>query len=310
MMNSPFNLISKKLINAVSDFKLDFPGAFSIRENGLCIGRQSSKNIIIEAKTDRPGINVTVLPGTKGETVYIPTTVTEGGMNDHVYNDFYIGKDCDIKIVSGCGVHTDDGSDAKHNGIHHLVIDENAHVLYEEKHMGMGDGVGVHSINPVTDAELKANASLEINATQIGGIDAAYRKSHIILEENARLIIRERLYTEKEQKTETHFKVELNGDGSSADVVSRTVARDQSYQRMDSLIIGNSVCTGHTECDSIIDEDAVVDASPRLIAKNKEASLIHEAAIGRIAGEQIQKLRTLGLSEEQAENEIIQGFLE
>ena len=196
-----------------------------------------------------------------------------------------------------------------HNGIHRLVLGENTHVLYEEKHMGTGDGKGTRSINPIMEAELKKNSFLQIEATQISGVDKAHRKTHVTVAEGAKVIVHERLFTEGEQQTKTIFKVELNGDGSSADVVSRSVARDKSYQTMDSLIIGNAACTGHSECDAIIDGDALVDASPRLFARNKEASLIHEAAIGKIAGEQIMKLRTLGLTEEEAEQEIIQGFL-
>ena len=303
------NKITEKFLELVSDYTGSFKGAFNIRENGKCVGRESSPNIIIESKREMPGIDVTVLPGTRGETVYIPSCVTEGGIDDVVYNDFHIGRDCDIKIVSGCGVHTDDDTMAKHNGIHHLYIGENSRVLYEEKHMGTGLGDGMRSINPVTEADLDKNSYLEINATQISGVDRAYRTTTARVGEGAKLIVHERLFTEGEQNTKTHFKVELNGEDSGADVVSRSVARDKSYQSMDSVIIGNSRCTGHSECDSIIAEDAIVDASPRLFARNKDASLIHEAAIGRIAGEQILKLRTLGLTEEQAENEIIDGFL-
>lgn len=324
-MSKTMNKITEKLLKLVTDFSGTvsssgtvtnegkglglFKGAYNIREDGQCVGRQSSKNILIESKKNKPGLDITIKDGTKDETVYIPACVTQGGMNDLVFNDFYIGKDCDIKIVSGCGVHTDNGSQVMHSGIHHLAVGENSHVLYEEKHMGTGEGDGERSINPVMQAELEPNSYLEINATQISGVDKADRKTTATVAEGARLVIHERLFTEKEQKTQTIFKVELNGEGSSADVVSRSVAKDKSYQTMDSLIVGNAACTGHSECDSIIDGDAIVDASPRLFARNKEASLIHEAAIGKIAGEQILKLQTLGLTEEEAENEIIQGFL-
>ena len=303
------NAITEKLLEIVADYRGVFKGAYNIRQNGQCVGRQSSKNIIIETKKGKPGLDVTILPGTKGETVYVPACVTEGGIDDLVYNDFYVGKDCDVKIVAGCGVHTDTDSAAKHNGIHYFEVGENSHVLYEEKHMGEGSGSGDRAINPVTKAVLKSNSCLEINSTQISGVDKAHRKTYATVEEGARLVVHERLYTEKEQKTETFFKVELNGDGSSADVVSRSVARDRSYQSLDSVIIGNAACTGHSECDSILDEEAIVDASPRLFAHNKDASMIHEAAIGKIAGEQLLKLRTLGLTEEEAEQEIIHGFL-
>ena len=304
------NEVTKNLLEMVSDYKgQGFSGAYSLRQDGKCVDSMSSKNVQITPKTDKPGIVVHVAPGTKGETVYIPSCVTQGGIDDVVYNDFYVGEDCDITIKSGCGVHTDDDSLAKHNGIHRFFVGPRARVQYEEKHMGTGKGTGTRSINPVSEIHLEKDAYLEINAAQISGVDKAWRKTTATVAEGAKLIVHERLFTEGDQVTKTNFKVELNGEGSSADIVSRSVARDHSYQTMDSVIIGNAPCTGHSECDSIIGEQAIVDASPRLFARNPDASLIHEAAIGKIAGEQIMKLRTLGLTEEQAENEIVQGFL-
>ena len=304
------NQVTKSLLEMVSDYKGDgFKGAYSLRQDGKCIDSVSSKNVEITSKTDKPGIVVRVAPNTHGETVYIPSCVTQGGIDDIVYNDFYVGENCDITIKSGCGVHTDDESLAKHNGVHQFFVGPNAHVYYEEKHVGTGSGGGTRSINPVSQIHLEKGAYMEINATQISGVDKATRSTMADLAEGAKLIVHERLFTEGEQTTKTNFKVELNGDGSSADIVSRSVARDNSYQTMDSVIIGNAACTGHSECDSIVGEKAIVDASPRLFARNPDASLIHEAAIGKIAGEQIMKLRTLGLTEEQAENEIVQGFL-
>ena len=303
------NEITRELLELVSDFTGAFNGAYNIRENGQCAGRVSSKNIKIESKTDKPGLNITVMPGTKNEVVYIPACVTKGGIDDLVYNDFFVGEDSDIVIVAGCGVHTDDDSEARHNGIHRFFIGENARVRYEEKHVGTGSGNGQRKIDPVTDVVLEKNAYLEMNTTQISGINHTIRKTKAVAAEGAKLVIRERLYTEKDQKAETYFQVDLNGEGSGADIVSRSVARDQSYQNYESTIVGNTACTGHSECDAIIDGDAVVDASPRLFARSKEASLIHEAAIGKIAGEQILKFRTLGLTEEEAENKIIEGFL-
>ena len=309
-MRNVINDISKKLLEALSEYKNgNFAGAYSFRQNGKCIGSKSSKNVEITSKTDKQGIIVRVKPDTKGEVIFIPSCVTEGGIDDTVYNDFYVGENCDITIKSGCGVHTDDGSLAKHNGIHRFFVGENAKVHYEEKHIGTGKGEGIRSINPVSEVHLEKDAMLEINATQISGIDKAYRKTTATVAKGAKLNVHERLFTECSQVTKTNFKVELNGEGSSADIVSRSVARDDSYQTMDSVIIGNAPCTGHSECDSIVSENAIVDASPRLFARNPDASLIHEAAIGKIAGEQILKLRTFGLTEEEAENEIIQGFL-
>ena len=308
-MSNTMSDITRRLLEKVSDFTGNFTGAFNIRENGKCVGRKSSKNIIIEPKKDKPGIDITILPGTKGETVFIPACVTHGGVNDLVHNDFHVGRDCDVKIIAGCGVNTDNESTARHNGVHSFFLAENAHIVYEEKHMGIGTGNGNKSINPVTEAVLEAGSSLEIHSTQISGVDSAYRRTHATVAEGARLIVDERLFTECEQTTDTHFKVELNGEDSVADIVSRSVARDKSCQTMDSVIVGNAACKGHSECDAIIDGDAIVDASPRLFARHKDSSLIHEAAIGKIAGEQILKLRTFGLTEEEAEKEIIEGFL-
>ena len=301
--------ITEKLLEIVSDYKGDFRGAFNIREDGQCVGRVSSENIKIESQQDRPGLTIYVAAGTKGETVYIPACVTKAGVDDLVYNDFFIGKDADVIIVAGCGVHSAGHETARHNGVHRFFLEEGSHVVYQEKHIGIGTGDGGKVIDPVTDINLAKNACLEMDTSQLGGVSRATRKTTAKVAEGGRLIIRERLYTEKDQRAETFFEAELNGDGAGADIVSRSVARDQSYQNYVSTIIGNSACTGHTECDAIIDGDAIVDASPRLFARNPDASLIHEAAIGKIAGEQILKLRTLGLTEEEAEAKIVEGFL-
>ena len=308
-MNQELNKVTKKILEVVSDFKGSFNGAYNIRENGQCAGRMSSENIKIESKTDLPGIDIKVRPGTKNEVVYIPACVNKGGVDDVVYNDFFIGKDADIVIVAGCGVHTDNNEEARHNGIHRFFVGENARVKYVEKHVGFGKGSGGHTIDPVTECVLEKDSYLEMDTSQLGGVDKTVRKTTATCAEGAKLVIRERLYTEAEQTAETFFQVDLNGDGSGADIVSRSVAKDKSYQNYVSTIVGNSRCTGHSECDAIIDDDAIVDASPRLFARNKDASLIHEAAIGKIAGEQILKFRTLGLTEEEAEKKIIEGFL-
>lgn len=308
-MSQSMKDITKKLLELVSDFKGNFQGAYNIREDGQCAGRVSSENIIIESKKDKPGLDITIRPGTKGETVYIPACVTKGGIDDLVYNDFFVGEDADVLIVAGCGVHTEDNSEARHNGIHRFFIGENAKVRYEEKHIGTGKGEGNRVIDPVTDVILEKNAYLEMNTTQISGVDKTTRTTTAKAAEGAKLVIRERLFTEGDQRAETFFQVDLNGEDSGADIVSRSVAKDQSYQNYVSTIVGNAPCTGHSECDAILDDDAIVDASPRLYARNKEASLIHEAAIGKIAGEQILKFRTLGLTEEEAEQKIIDGFL-
>ena len=303
------NEITKDLLERISDFKGSFDGAYNLRVDGTCAGRQSSENIRIDSKTDNPGLEIHIKPGTKGERVSIPACVTHGDVNDLVYNDFFVGAGADVTIVAGCGVHTETGEPARHNGIHRFFLEEGAHVLYLEKHIGTGKGEGLRSIDPVTEATLEKDAVLTLDTSQIGGVDHTVRTTSAVLGENAKLIIRERIFTNGSQFAETNFHVALNGAGSGADVVSRSVAREHSRQNYISVVEGNAPCTGHTECDAIIDGGARVDASPKLSANHPDAALIHEAAIGKIAGEQILKLRTLGLTEQEAEEKIIQGFL-
>ena len=303
------NEISKQIIGAVSDFSESFRGAFNIREDGKCVGRQSSKNIQILPKKDKPGLDIIISPETDGESVYIPACVTHGNEDDLVYNDFFVGEGANVTIVAGCGVHTTTGEPARHNGIHRFFLRPGSHVKYFEKHIGLGKGVGLRTIDPVTEAELGENSVLEMDTVQIGGVDKTLRKTRAVCQKGSKLIIRERILTEKDQTAVTDFLVELNGEGSGADIVSRAVARGESHQEYSSVIVGNAACSGHSECDAIIDGKATVDAAPKLCANCCDAALIHEAAIGKIAGEQIIKLRTLGLTEEEAESRIIEGFL-
>ena len=301
--------VTKSLLEQVSDWDGKFKGAYNLRVDGTCAGRQSSDNIAILNKQDAPGLEIRIRPGTKGESVSIPACVTHGGVDDLVYNDFYVGEGADVTIVAGCGIHTTTGEPARHNGIHRFFLAPGARVKYVEKHVGTGKGLGIRTIDPVTEAFLEKDAVLEMDTSQIGGVDRTKRETKATLGEGARLVIRERLLTEKEQTATTLFTVTMQGEGSAADVVSRSVARDSSRQEYSSTIIGEAACTGHTECDAIISGKAQVDASPRLFARNEDAQLIHEAAIGKIAGEQILKLRTLGLTEQEAEEKIIEGFL-
>ena len=303
------NNITETMLKEISNWNGSFKGAYNIRENGCSVGRQSSENIKIDSKTDQPGLDIHILPGTKGETVSIPACVTHGDVDDLVYNDFYVGEGADVIIVAGCGVHTETGEPARHNGIHRFFLAPNSHVKYVEKHIGTGKGFGIRTIDPVTEVFLEENAVLEMDTAQIGGVDRTTRKTKATVAAGGKLLIRERILTEKEQTADTEFEVELNGEDSSADIVSRSVARDASRQSYVSTIVGNAPCSGHSECDAIIDGTAVVDAAPKLWAHNADAALIHEAAIGKIAGEQILKLRTLGLTEEEAEKTIIEGFL-
>ena len=303
------NEITKELLRQVSDYKDGYEGAYNIRENGGCAGRKSTEHIRIESKTDAPGLEIHILPGTKGETVSIPACVTHGGVDDIVYNDFFVGEGADVLIVAGCGVHLETGAPARHNGIHRFFLEKNSHVIYQEKHVGTGNGLGQRSIDPVTEVYLKEGSELEMDSLQLGGVDHTIRKTSGVVGKDAKLIIRERILTDGEQQAKTEFEVEMEGENSSVNLISRSVARGHSYQAYRSRIVGNAACAGHSECDAILAEDGRVDAAPELTANHPEAALIHEAAIGKIAGEQILKLRTLGLTEEEAEAKIIAGFL-
>ena len=301
--------IIKDLLETIADITGEVKGAYNLRSNGCGVERRSSENIKITPKEDKPGIDINVKPNTKGEMVHIPVVITEDNINDLVYNDFYVGKNADVTIVAGCGVHTDTEEDARHNGIHKFILEENAKVLYQEKHIGTGKGTGAKKIDPVTECELKKGSSLTMDTIQIGGVDKTTRKTTASLGEDAKLIIRERIMTDGDETADTDFTVSLNGKNSAADVVSRSVAKGNSKQSYISNIIGNNISKGHTECDAILVDNGTVTASPRLTANNCDSELIHEAAIGKIAGEQLLKLRTLGLTEEEAEQKIIQGFI-
>ena len=303
--------ITEELLKLVSDWKGDFKGAFNIREDGGCAGRQSTEHIKIDDRTDgHAGIDIHILDGTKGETCHIPVIITKSGVEETVYNDFYIGEDCDVEIVAGCGIHNCGGGNAQHDGIHTFYLEKNAKVRYVEKHYGEGDGRGKQIMNPTTIVHLAQGASLEMETTQIAGIDDTIRKTSGDLAAQASLVIKEKILTVGDQHAVTDFNVELNGEGCSANVISRSVARDHSVQEFKSNINGNTACAGHSECDAIIMDDAKVIATPGLVANNIDATLIHEAAIGKIAGEQLIKLMTLGLTEQEAEEQIVNGFLE
>lgn len=301
--------ISENLLQQIADIHEVPEGAYNIRKNGQSIGRNSSANITIESKEDKPGINIIIAPGTKKESVHIPVIISETGLTDLVYNDFYVGEDADVTIVAGCGIHNCGDQNSGHDGIHTFHLAKNAKVKYFEKHYGEGDGNGENIMNPTTVVELAEGAYLEMETAQIKGIDSTNRITKGKCSENATLIVREKIMTHGKQYARTDFTVELNGEGSSANVVSRSVAKDTSRQEFFSNILGNAKCSGHSECDAIIMDKAVVAAEPKLTAANIDASLIHEAAIGKIAGEQLIKLMTLGLTEAEAEEQIINGFL-
>lgn len=301
--------VQKRLLAEIADLHKVPEGAYNIRANGESAGRNSTANITIDSKTDKPGIDIRIKPGTKNESVHIPVVLSESGMKDMVYNDFYIGEDCDVVIVAGCGINNCGSQDSGHDGIHRFFLEKNARVKYVEKHYGEGDGSGRRILNPTTEVNLGEGSYMEMEMVQIKGVDSTVRTTTAKLDAGAKLLVRERLMTHGVQTADSVYTIELNGSGSSADVVSRSVARERSSQRYCSRLIGNAACSGHTECDAIIMDEAKVLAVPELEADNIDAALIHEAAIGKIAGDQIIKLMTLGLTEAEAEEQIVNGFL-
>ena len=301
--------IEKKLLKEVADLDALPVGAYNIRTNGALGGRNTTANIDIVTKQDKPGIDIIIKPGTKNESVHIPVVMSLSGLKDMVYNDFCIGEGADVTIIAGCGIHNCGDGASEHDGVHTFYVGKNASVRYVEKHYGEGEGRGKRLMNPTTVVHLDEGAHMEMETTQISGIDDTLRKTSGDLKATASLVVREKIMTTGEQNATTDFVVDLDGDGSSANVVSRSVAKDTSRQHFISRINGNCACAGHTECDAIIMDHASVLASPQLTASCVDASLIHEAAIGKIAGEQLIKLMTLGLTEQEAEEQIIAGFL-
>lgn len=284
-------------------------GAYNIRANGELAQRNTTANIDIVTKTDKPGIDIIIKPGTVNESVHIPVVLSETGLTDLVYNDFYIGEGSNITIIAGCGIHNGGDKKSQHDGIHTFYVGKNAKLKYVEKHYGKGDGKGENVMNPTTIVEIAEGGYMEMETVQIKGIDSTDRITKAKIDKNGTLIVKEKLMTHGSQSAKTVFEVELNGENSHANVVSRSVAKDNSYQEFVSRVSGNNKCYGHTECDAIIMDKANIKAIPEISANNLDAQLIHEAAIGKIAGEQLIKLMTLGLTEEEAEAEIINGFL-
>lgn len=301
--------IDKTLLKEIADMEETPKGAYNIRKNGKGIERKITENINIVTKTDKQGIDIIVKENTKYEFVHIPVIITESGLSDVVYNDFYIGKNANVVIIAGCGIHNDHHQDSQHDGIHRFFLEEGAKVKYIEKHYGEGSGTGKRILNPVTEVYLKNGSSLEMESVQIKGVDSTVRTTKGVLEDNTNFVVSEKIMTHGTQYAKTEFKVELNGENASTHVTSRSVAVDESVQEFNSNIIGNTKCFGHVECDAIIKDKAKVIAIPEIIANNVDANLIHEAAIGKIAGDQLIKLKTLGLNEKEAEEQIIKGFL-
>ena len=301
--------IQQNLLEQVAGIHEVPAGAYSLRINGKLHGKNSSENIEIVQKTDKPGIDIYIKAGTKNESMHIPVILSQTGLKELVYNDFHVGEDCDVTIVAGCGIHNGGSETSEHSGVHSFFVSKNAKLKYIEKHYGEGDGEGKNVMNPETYVELAENAHMEMETAQIKGVDSTDRITRAKLSKNATLTVKEKIMTHGSQYARTEFDVELNGEGSGTHVISRSVACDRSSQEFISRVKGNACCNGHTECDAIIMDDATVKAIPEILAEHPDASLIHEAAIGKIAGEQLIKLMTLGLTEKEAEEEIVNGFL-
>lgn len=302
---------SKEILKKIAEIDGPTQGAYNIRMDGGLAGRQSTKNIQIKAREDgKPGIDIFVKPGTKGEDVHIPVLVTKSGMDDMVYNDFFIGEGADVKIIAGCAIHNCGKNTSGHNGIHTFHVGKNATLIYTEKHYGSGYGSGQKILNPTTVMHLEEGAACTTVLVQIEGVTSTHRDTVAHLAKNAKLNIEERLLTHDEQSAVSKMEITLNGDGAAARIVSRSVAKDNSRQEFYPIAIGKADCRAHVQCDAIIMGNAIVKAVPAIEATCKDAQIVHEAAIGRINNDQMVKLETLGLSEEEAEQEIINAFLE
>ena len=301
--------IQRRLLQEIADLHTVPEGAYNIRSNSAMAGRRSTANIEIVSKEDVSGMDIRIKPGTKNESVHIPVVLTQTGLREVVYNDFYVGADSDVVIIAGCGIDNCGSQDSQHDVIHRFFVGRNAKVKYVEKHYGSGEGAGKRILNPGTEVYMEEGGAMEMEMVQIKGVDDTDRTTTAELAAGAKLVVRERLMTHGSQRALSSYVVNLYGAGASADIVSRSVARDDSFQRFDARIVGNAPCNGHTECDSIIMDNGRILAVPGLEANDVDAALVHEAAIGKIAGEQLTKLMTLGLTEQEAEEQIINGFL-
>ncbi len=301
--------IQKTLLEQIADLHEVPSGAYNIRSNGGLAGRNTTANIDIVTKENEPGIDIIIKPNTVHESVHIPVVLSQSGLTDMVYNDFYIGENSDVVIIAGCGIHNGGEKKSQHDGIHRFFIGKNAKVKYVEKHYGQGDGSGERIMNPTTEVTMEENSFMEMETVQIRGIDSTDRITNAVLKDGAKIVINEKLMTHGKQYAKTSFAVELNGKDTSANVVSRAVAKDDSNQVFLAKMVGNNACAAHSECDAIIMDNAKISAIPEITANHLDAQMIHEAAIGKIAGEQIIKLMTLGLTEEEAEAQIVNGFL-
>ena len=301
--------IELNMLKAIADLHKIPEGAYNIRADGQSAGRNSTEHIEIVSKTDKQGIDIIVKPGTKNESVHIPVIISKTGYEELVYNDFYIGEDCDVVIIAGCGIHNSGCNTSKHDGVHTFHVGKGSRVKYVEKHYGEGEGTGEKIMNPQTVIYLEEGAYMEMDTTQIRGIDSTKRETTVEAGPGAEIVVLEKLMTHDKQSAVSDMTIHLNGDDSRGRVISRSVAQGESTQVFHPNMEGNARCFGHVQCDTIIMGDAKVSSIPAISANHVDAQLIHEAAIGRIAGDQLLKLMTLGLSEEEAEERILAGFL-
>ena len=301
--------VDRDLLEKIADLVGKPVGAFNIRKDCGCDGRQSTEHIEITGKTDKAGIDIRIKDGTIGETCHIPVIITKPGIEELVYNDFFIGSDCDVTIVAGCGIHNCGAADSRHDGVHTFYVGKNSHVTYTEKHYGEGDGTGGKIMNPQTVVYLEENALFQMETVQIRGIDSTKRQTKIVCGKGAEAVVTERLLTHGNQTAESDMEIDLDGEDAKGRVISRSVAQDQSSQVFYPRMVGNAKSFGHVQCDSIIMGEAKIASIPAITANCTEAQLIHEAAIGKIAGDQLLKLETLGLTPEEAEERILKGFL-
>ena len=304
-----FDNIDRAMLEAVADLHTVPDGAYNIRRNGESVSRSSTEEIEIVTKTDKPGIDIIIKPGTKNRSVHIPVIITETGIEECVYNDFYVGEDCDVLIVAGCGIHNCGDQDSRHDGIHTFHIGRGSRVKYVEKHYGEGDGKGGRILNPVTEIYQDENSYCELESVQIRGVDSTVRTTVAHLKAGAKMQVLERLMTHGDQHAQSDMRVELDGDDASLQIISRSVAKDNSVQVFHPIAVGNAPCHAHVQCDSIIMGNAHISSIPEIVANNTDAEIIHEAAIGRINNDQLLKLQTFGMTAEEAEKVIIEGFL-
>ena len=299
--------IDKELLAQVADLHNIPEGSYNIRKDGKMFARNSTSDIEIVPKKNKEGIDIIIKPNVKNKSVHIPVIVTKSGFNDLVYNDFYIGENAEVTIVAGCGVHSSGKKSSGHNGIHSFHIGKNAKITYIEKHLGLGGGDKV--LNPTTKIIMEENSYFDMQTIQIGGVTYSDRKTTAKLSAGAELNVKESILTAETQTAKTNFVVELLGQDSKCNLVSRSVAKGSSYQEFKSKLVGKNACFGRVECDAILLDDARVKSVPEIDAVTKDATLNHEATVGKIAGEQLLKLMCLGLTQAEAEDVIIKGYL-